>query len=194
MRLGDDILVLDGNDGDVEADHGAGLAREVARRRDDVLRLDGALVGDDAPAAGGRLLDRRHRCLAMDLGSELARALGHGLRQIGRLDVAVLRVLDGANDAIDVAERPDLLDLLRRQEAHVDADGCRDPGVVAVLVHAVRRTGEANIGNLLQADRLARLGLEALIKRDRMLMQLADRIGEVEQRQEPGRVPRRAGR
>ncbi len=51
MRLGDDVLVLDGDDGDIEADHGAGRAREVAGAGDDVIAGDVALVGPDEPAA-----------------------------------------------------------------------------------------------------------------------------------------------
>ena len=59
MRLGDDVLVLDRDDRHVEADHRAGLAREIAGRRDDVLAGDVALVGLHQPLAGRRALDRR---------------------------------------------------------------------------------------------------------------------------------------
>ena len=59
MRLGDDVLVLDRDHRHVEPDHRAGLPREVAARRDDVLAGDVALVGLHQPFAGRRLLDRR---------------------------------------------------------------------------------------------------------------------------------------
>ena len=42
-----------------------------------------------------------------------ARALGERLGQVGGLDVAVVGMLDGAEDAVGLAERPDLLDLRR---------------------------------------------------------------------------------
>ena len=45
MRLGDDVLVLDRDRRDVEPDHGAGLAGEVAGGADHVLAGDVALVG-----------------------------------------------------------------------------------------------------------------------------------------------------
>ena len=40
MRLGHDVLVLDRDHRDVEPDHGAGLAREVAGGADHVLAGD----------------------------------------------------------------------------------------------------------------------------------------------------------
>ena len=51
--------------------------------------------------------------LAVDLGPAIARAARQRLRQVGGLDIAVLRVLDRAENAVDIAERPDLLDLRR---------------------------------------------------------------------------------
>ena len=53
------------------------------------------------------------RRLAVDLGAARAGALGEGLRQVGGLDIAVVGMLDGADDAIGLAERPDLLHLPR---------------------------------------------------------------------------------
>ena len=69
-----------------------------------------------------RALDAGDGRLAVDLGAARAGALGEGLGQVGGLDVAVVRVLDRAEDAVDLAERPDLLDLLRRQHVDLDAD------------------------------------------------------------------------
>ncbi len=59
VRLGHDVLVLDRDDRNIEPDHGAGLAREIAGRRDHVLAGDVALVGLDEPLARGRPLDAR---------------------------------------------------------------------------------------------------------------------------------------
>ena len=41
----------------------------------------------------------------------VAGALGERLGEIGGLDIAVVGMLDGADDAIGLAQRPDLLDL-----------------------------------------------------------------------------------
>ena len=192
MRLGHDVLVLDRDHRDVEPDHGAGLAREVAGRRDDVLARDVALVGPDQPFARGSALDRDHRGLAVDLGAAGARAPRHRLGDVGRLDVAVLGMADRADHALDVAERPELLDLGGRQELDLDPDGLGDAGVLMVLVHAVAVEREADVGALAQADVLPGLGLQALVERDRVLVDLADRVAHVEQRQKAGGVPGRA--
>jgi hypothetical protein len=67
VRLGDDILVLHRHGRDVEAEHGAGLAHVVARRRDQMLARDVALVGAHQPLARRRLLDAGDGGLAVDL-------------------------------------------------------------------------------------------------------------------------------
>ena len=96
MRLGDDVLVLHRNDRNADPDHAAGLAGETARSRDDVLADDVALVGDDLPFAARLPLDRRHRRPPVDLAALIARAARQRLGQVGRLDVAVLGMLDRA--------------------------------------------------------------------------------------------------
>jgi hypothetical protein len=117
MGLGDDVLVLDRDDRNVEADHGTRLAGKVAGARDHVLAGDLALVGGDDPLAVGTLFDRGHGRVAIDFGTARAGTLGQRLGQVGGLDIAVIRMLDGAEDAIGFAQRPDFLDLLR-------ASGC----------------------------------------------------------------------
>ncbi len=193
MRLGHDVLVLDRDDRDVEPDHGAGAAREIAGRRDDVLAQDVATVGLDEPLAGRRALDGRHARLAVDLGAAAARAFREGLRQIRRLDVAVARMPDGADHAIRLAERPELLDLCGRQHLDVDANGLGDALVGHELVEAVAGAGEADVRDLLEADRLAGLRFEGLVERDRVFVDLADRVAHVEERQKARRMPGRAG-
>jgi hypothetical protein len=46
--------------------------------------------------------------------AQLPCAARQRLRQVGWLDIAVIRVLNGADYAIHVAERPDILNLIRR--------------------------------------------------------------------------------
>ena len=93
-------------------------------------------------------------CLPVDLRAEIAGGAGEGLRQIRRLDVAVLRVLNRADDALGLAERPDFLDLIRRQELDLDpADRRRDARVIAVFVHAVAGARKADVGDLAGSRR-----------------------------------------
>ena len=190
--LGDDVLVLDRQHRHVEPDHGAGAAGEIAGGRDDMLGDDVALVGADQPFAGGQRLDRRDGGVAVDFGAERAGAPGEGLGEVGGLDVAVVGVLDGAEKAVSLAERPDRLDLVRRQHVDLDADRPRHAGVIHVLVPAVAGAGEADVGDFPEADILAGLGLEPVVECDRVFVDLAHRVGQVEQRQQPRRMPGRA--
>ena len=193
MRLGHDILVLDRHHRHVEADHGAGPAREIAGGADHMLGQDVTLVGPDQPLAGGLLADAGDPGLAVDLGAALARSFGQRLGDVGRLDVAILRMADRADDAVDVAERPDLLDLPGRQELDLNADRRGHARVLVILVHAVPVEGETDVRDLGEADVLAGLRLEGLVEGDRVFVDLADRVAHVEERQKARRVPGRAG-
>ena len=193
VRLGDDVLVLDGDDGDIEAHHLAGLAGEVAGGRDDMLARDIALVGLHQPFAGGLPLDAGDGGVAVDRGAAVTRALRQRLGEIGGLDVAVFGVLDRAEDAAGLAQRPNLLQLLRGEDVQRHADGFGDAGVIHELVPAVLRAGEADVGDVGEADVEAGLLLELLIEAHRVLVDLPNRVGEVEQRQKARRVPGGAG-
>ena len=134
-----------------------------------------------------------HGRLAVDLGPAFTRAARQRLRQVGGLDVAVLGVLDRADDPFDIAQRPDVLDLAGREELDLDADRLGDAGVVIVLVHPVAGAGEADVRHLPKAGVEARLLFEGLVERDGILMNLSDRVAQVEQRQQARRMPGRAG-
>ena len=86
-----------------------------------------------------------------------------------------------------------VLDLVGREELDLDADRLRDAGVIIVLVHPVAGAREADVRHLAKADVEARSPFQRLVERDRIFMDLPDRIAEVEQRQQPRRMPGRAG-
>jgi len=132
-----------------------------------------ALIGPDDPFSGATLLDAGHAGIPINLGAPGACALGERLGQIGRLDVAIVRMLDGAEHALDIAQRPDLLELGRCQEAYVDADRGGDAGVVFEFVEAILRARQPDVGDLAEADILAGLGLQRFVELDRVLVQLA---------------------
>ena len=129
----------------------------------------------------------------MDLRAAGARTLGQRLGQVGGLDIAVVGMLDGADDAVGLAERPDLLELRGRELVDLDADGLGDAGVIHELVPAVVGARQADVGAACEADMLAGFLLELAVELDRIFVNLPDRIGHVEERQEAGRVPGRAG-
>ena len=160
-RLGDEILVLDGDDGDVEADHGGGLARPGAGGGDDMLAGDIALVGLHQPFAVRLLLDARDLGLAVDLAAARAGSLGQGHGDVGGRHVAVIGMIERADQPLGIAERPQLLDLGRRDDLERHADGVRGAAVLVVLVHAVAVGGEAEVAGLVEADGLAGLALSS---------------------------------
>ena len=193
MLLGHDILMLNGDDGNVETDHCARLARKVTRTGNDVFTGDVALIGRDQPFTIGLLRDRRDRGVTINRGAALPCALCQRLCQICGLDIAIFRMLDRADHTLRVTQRPDFLDLLGRQEVHIHADGAGNACIILIFVHPVLRRRKPDVGYLRKADIQLCLCLKARVKPDRILVQFADRIAEVEQRQQTGCVPSRAG-
>ncbi len=159
-----------------------------------MLGGDLALVGGDLPQPVVELLDGGDRGVAVDRGAAVACALGQRLGQVGGLDVAVIGVLDGAEQALGLAERPDFLDLFRRQDVDLDADRLGNAGIIHVFVPAVLGAGETDVGDLREADIHAGFLLQFLVELDRVFVDLADRIAHVEQGQQAGGVPGRARR
>src|SRR3546814_1306906 len=170
MRVGDDILVFDRDDGNIDAHHLAGLAGKIASAGNHVLGGDFALVGGHRPEAVRLLANGGDGGVAIDRCAAVARALGQRLRQVRRLDIAVVRMLDGAQYPVRLAERPDLPTLFRRQQVHLDADRLGDAGIVQVLVPAITGAGKTDIGDLGETDIHARLLLQFLVDADRILV------------------------
>ena len=83
-------------------------------------------------------------------------------------------MLNGADNAVDVAQRPDLFDLIGGQKADIDTDGFCYAGIKPVFVHTVFAAREADIGNLLKTDGLAGFGFKLFIERDGIFVNLAD--------------------
>ena len=193
MGLGDDVLVFHRDHRHVEADHGPGPPGEVAGAGDHVLAGNVPLVGLDQPLPVGLLDDAGHGGVAVDGRAPLTGPAGQGLGQVGGLDIAVRRMLDGPDQVVGPGQGPDGLHLVRGEEVDFHPDGAGDAGVIAVLVHPVLRPGEADVAHIAEADVQLRLGLEGRIEAHRVLVHLADGIAEIEQGQEPRRMPGGAG-
>ena len=198
---GHNVLVLDRDRRDFQPDLERGFARVVARGTDHVLTGDGAglfgvvvgLVGDD-PLARVGALHIGHNCALEDLPAHGAGALGQRLGEVHRRDVTVGGVPEGADQTVGVDQRPEVLDFLDRQHVAFHADGVRGAAVPVVLVHPILVHGQAQVTGVVEAHRLPGFILEGPVQLDRILVQLADRIGHVEQRQQPRSVPGRPGR
>ena len=114
MLLGDQILVLHRDDRNIQTNHRPCLPREVARTGYDVLARNIALIRRDQPITIGLLCDASNRCVTIDRCSTLPRAFRQRLRQICWLNIAVIGMLNRANDAVHIGERPNFFNLLRR--------------------------------------------------------------------------------
>ena len=79
--------------------------------------------------------------------------------------------------------REELLDLVQADQMALDSNGLGGALIVAVFVHALATSGEAEVAVDMQADRLACLGFQGLVKLHRILMQLTDGIAHVEEGQ-----------
>ena len=110
------------------------------------------------------------------------RAFGQRLRQVGGLDVAVIRMHDAADEAVDVAQRPELQDFIGRQEANVDADRLGRRRILIILVHAIPVHRQADVADPCETDRLAGLFLELRVQVHRILVNLTDAVAHVEER------------
>ena len=103
MRLRHDILMLDRDHWNIKPQHLARLAREIAGCRNNMLANNVALVRFDEPLAGRRPLDAGHGRVPVDLRAAVPCALGQRLRQVGRLDIPVIGMLDCADQPVSFA-------------------------------------------------------------------------------------------
>ena len=162
-------------------------------------------AGGDHDLAGDVALGRLHRPLAVralgdggdfgaavDLGAGRTGADGQRLGHVGRGDVTVVGMEQRAHQALGLAERPQLGDFFGPDHLEGHADRIGGTTVLAVLVHALGLGGKAQIAGLVETHRLPGFGLEPLIEVDRVLVQLADRVAHVEERQQARGVPGRA--
>ena len=191
----DDVLVLDRNGGHIQTEESPGLARIVAGCQHQVLGGDVALAGVHPPLAGWPAFDGQRLGLLIDLSARAARALAQRHGEIGGRDVAIVGVIQRAHDggrvgaAAEFHQRPQFLHARGTDDFEGHADGVGGAAILLVLVHALFAGGEAQIAGNVKAHVLAGLGVQALVQIDRVLVQLADGVAHVEQRQEARGVP-----
>ena len=117
-----------------------------------MLALNFALVGDYAPAVVGRR-DAGDARIAVYFGAILARPAGERGGQIIGLNIAVLRVLNGAHQTVGVAHRPHRGDFIRRQKFDFNADGFAHTGVITIFIHAILGAGQPDVAHPPKPDR-----------------------------------------
>jgi len=126
---------------------------------------DLSLVGDDIPFARRQPLDRRHPRVPVDGGARIARALGERLRQLRRVDVTIVRVVESRLQIVGGDVGVTLHDLRRRQHLELDPLRAGLRHHVLELVDAIARVGESDAaGDVIVdvvADTLRELGIQA---------------------------------
>ncbi len=164
-----------------------------------MFRHDLATRGRQQPLTGGAPLRRRDFRVLVDFRAGGSRPAPQRGGQIGRRDVAIVRVVEGADDlrgllaVAEVDQGPQTPDFLRINDAEGHTDRIGSAAVLEVLVHALATGRQAQVSRDMKTDVLVRLGGEALVQIHGVLVQLPDRVAHVEQRQEPRGVPGGAG-
>ena len=140
--LGDEVLVLHREDGQLDADHAADFARPQAACVDHVLGVHRAFLGHDVPAAVRPLAGVHDAVLAHDFGARHRRRLRVGVGDAVRIDVAFDRIVHRAEEVLLFHQRIQLLRLGRRRSVRVPCRGNgREPSPCAAspLAPASRR-------------------------------------------------------
>ena len=142
-----------------------------------------ALICRDQPFAIRLLRDAGNRRVAVNCRSALPRAFGQCLGKVSGLNIAVIGVLDCADDTVHIRQWPDVLDLVRRQEIDIDANGSRNTRIIMILVHPVFGCRQPDVSDLRHSGMQTSFGFQAGVQSHRILMQLPDGIAEIEERE-----------
>ena len=96
--LRDEVLVLHGQNRQLQANQATHFARPQAAAVDHVLRDDGALVGSHIPHAVGPLTGAHDPGVRVDLGPTLARRAAERVGRTVRVHMPLDRVVHGADE------------------------------------------------------------------------------------------------
>ena len=192
--LGDEVHVLHRQHRQLEADHAAHLASPQPARVHDVLGVDVALIGDHVPGAVDVLREVVHPRVAVDLRTGHAGALGVRVGDARRVDVALDRVVEDADEVLRVEDREHLLRLFERDHLQVHAE-VATPGLRHLQpVEAGLVVGQHEAAGEVDAAILPGLRLDLLVEVDRVLLELRHVRVTVERVHPPGRMPGRTRR
>ncbi len=191
--LGDHVLVLDGDQGDVDADGGAEGAGPLAAADDDGLGGDAALVRDDGGGAAVGGFDAGDWRVLEDFGAVHARTLGEGQGDVGRVGLAVGGEEGGADEVVDLHERPEVLGFLGGEEVHFQAEGAGGGGLALDLCPTLLVAGEAEAAVHFPAGGEAGFSLQRAVEFDGFAEELGDAGRGAELADQAGGVEGAAG-
>ena len=165
------ILVLHRVQRQVDPGHRAHFARPQAAGIDHVLGMDRALVGHHVPGAIGALPGLVHHAMCFDRGAPHARGLGIGMGRARGVEMPVERIVKPAQNAFDIGDRGNRLDLLRRKDLRLQP---HEPVLGAFRlqhVEAFGRVGQRHAAHVMQPAGHACQRLQLAVEPDRVALQ-----------------------
>jgi len=112
VRVGNNILVLYRNNRDIQPTMSPVLRAKLPVQDTTCSQWISPLSVLTIQLSSGLLLKIQHRSIAIDSCTPRAGTFGQSLSQVSGLNIAIIWVLDGANNAIDIGHGPGFFDLL----------------------------------------------------------------------------------
>ena len=205
IRLRDDILMLDWDGGDFNAQQFRCALRMVSCcshnmfgsdhlgffRRNQIAALFYHLGDGDAPCVACPFI-AINLPFALDDHATLARALGHGLGHVCRVDIAVSRVEQRPFEIFGAHKRVAVFNLRRRQPLVGDTNRLSGGCIKTELIHTCIGLRHAQVTDHSKPCVEACLFFQRLIEFHRIVVNMAGCVAHVEQGQKSSRVPCRA--
>ena len=191
--IGDQIHVLHGQHRQLDADHAADLACPQTTGIYDVLALDHALVGDDAPGAVRLLFQRLDLGLYFDGGAAQTRGLGVGVGGAAGVQMAFVRVEQGAQKVFLFNEGEIVHGFLDRDDFGLHAQVAATRHRHLQKLHALGCVGQHDAGRLVQAAALAGDAFELFVQGHGVALQHGHIRVAIEGVETTGCVPGGAG-
>ena len=169
--VGDDILVLHGNERQRVAGHGGHLPCPQSRGVDDRFGNDRAGLRGDLPVAVAAAREAGHRRVSRDDTAGLAHAFGKGMGHSGRIDMAIRRPPHAAQNPAGIDKRIEPADVVEADDLEVLAEIARPRPLGLQFVETVRAGGQIEPATAMQTARLPGFLLKAVIEPQRIVLQ-----------------------
>ena len=190
--FGDEILVLERHQRQLDTRHCRHFARPQSGRIDDHVGANRALVGFHLPAAVGARTSRDHGREAMHFRTALARAPGVGMGHAGRIDIAAIGLVHDAANAVEIGQWMHAFGLGARQFVELDLEILRLGRLHAQLMFAIGGLREIQRARLKNAAVLSGFALEVFVELHRVILQPRDIVVIVQSVNTGCRMPGRA--
>ncbi len=191
--VGDDVLVLHRHDRQLDARHPPHLARPQPAGIDDIIGLDGAVLGDDQPAAIRGLLQLDHGIAQIDLGAPRLGGLGIGVGDAGGIDMPVIGIVERTDETRRVDQGIEFLHLLHRHEIEIELQVARPAALHPEIIHAGLAGREIEEADAVDAADLARFLFQLVIEPHRISLQRGHVGVAIDGVHAAGGMPGRAG-